>query len=137
VGHRIDGHAPGNRRCGGQGLADLNKGREDADPVGVVRPGGLLRGRRPLLRQFHSRPQVCGERAERPAGPDDRGARLGGAEHGRYGRVTPAEPRTKPVCCDAETASPPVDADLAARLETGLAEFAHALQSGGAKPRRR
>ena len=48
----------------------------------------------------------------------------------------PAEPRTKPTCCDAE-GSPPVDADLAARLETGLAELARALQRGGAKPHRR
>jgi hypothetical protein len=48
----------------------------------------------------------------------------------------PAEPRTKPTCCDAE-GSPPVDADLAARLETGLADLARALQRGGANPRRR
>jgi hypothetical protein len=48
----------------------------------------------------------------------------------------PAEPRTKPTCRDAE-GSPPVDADLAARLETGLADLARALQRGGANPRRR
>ena len=48
----------------------------------------------------------------------------------------PAEPRTKPTCCDAE-GGPPADADLAARLETGLAELARALQRGGAKTHRR
>jgi hypothetical protein len=47
-----------------------------------------------------------------------------------------AEPRTKPTCCDAE-GSPPADADLAARLETGLAELARAVQRGGASQRRR
>ena len=48
----------------------------------------------------------------------------------------PAEPRTKPSCCDPE-GKPPVDADLAARLETGLTDLARALQSPRAKLRRR
>jgi hypothetical protein len=48
----------------------------------------------------------------------------------------PVEPRTKPTCCDAE-GRPPVDADPAARLETGLAELARALQRGAAKTHRR
>ena len=47
----------------------------------------------------------------------------------------PTEPRTKPSCCDAE-GQPQVDADLAARLETGLAELARALHRPGGKPRR-
>lgn len=48
----------------------------------------------------------------------------------------PAEPRTKPSCCDPE-GNPPADADLAARLEVGLAELGRALQRGTAKTRRR
>jgi hypothetical protein len=47
----------------------------------------------------------------------------------------PAEPRTKPSCCDP-AGEPPVDADLAARLETGLADLARTLQRQGSKPRR-
>ena len=42
----------------------------------------------------------------------------------------PGGPRTKPACCDPE-GQPPVDADLASRLEEGLAELAPALPAPG------
>lgn len=49
----------------------------------------------------------------------------------------PGEPRTKPGCCDPEGQTP-VDADLAARLEEGLAELGRALPaSAKARGRRR
>jgi hypothetical protein len=47
----------------------------------------------------------------------------------------PAGPRTKPACCDPE-GQPPVDADLAARLEDGLAELAYDLRASGKGARR-
>lgn len=48
----------------------------------------------------------------------------------------PAGPRTKPGCCDPGGA-PPVDADLVARFEAGLAELGRGLQRPGTKRGRR
>jgi hypothetical protein len=49
----------------------------------------------------------------------------------------PGGPRTKPACCDPE-GQPPVDPDLASRLEEGLADLAPALPApGNARDRRR
>ncbi len=48
----------------------------------------------------------------------------------------PDEPRTKPACCGPE-GQPPVDADLAARLEERLAELARALPASARRRSRR
>ncbi len=58
-------------------------GRERQRQLGVVRLGGQLRGRRGLHGPPRSWAGVRGRRAARPLGQGDRGARPGGAEHGR------------------------------------------------------
>jgi hypothetical protein len=50
------------------------------------------------------------------------------------GISVPTGPRTKPACCDNH-GQPPVDADLAARPEIGLADLARALNRASAKRR--
>ena len=75
----------------------------------------------------------------------DRGVVLLIAEHTRdenpyrliyeaLGITEPAGPRTKPTCCDPG-GKPPVDADLASRLEAGLSELARTQLSAGVKRR--
>ena len=76
---------PGDRGARPGGPAE---GRAGLGPFGVVRCCGQLRGRRVLRRPRRSPAGVRGRREERRLGPGDRGARPGGAEHGRGAEVS-------------------------------------------------
>ena len=85
------------RGCGHRAARPLGPGDRGARPggpehgrvrpgrLGVLRPGGQLRGRRVLLRT-PQRAGVRGQRAARPLGPGDRGTRPGGPEYRQASR---------------------------------------------------
>ena len=95
-----------------------------AGPVRRVAAADRLRGGRPV------RPLLLVAEHTRSENP----YRL---IYAALGISEPGGPRTKPACCDPE-GQPPLDPDLASRLEEGLAGLAPALPAPGkARDRRR